>query len=102
LCGPRCMHFDLTHSSNFSSPANKEHWDELAESEYLDCGEGTHNQDCLTFDVNQLCTHYEADHNYYAACRNMLSSYADGRKNGGAANLLHDISEYDKVTALYL
>lgn len=79
-----------------SFTANKDHWDDLAESEYIDCGDES-RRDCLTFDVNQLCIHYESDHNYYAACRNMLSSYADTRQVGGKAHLLHDIPEQVKV-----
>lgn len=69
--------------------ANKEHWDDLAESRFIKCEDG--KTDCLTFDVNEMCTHHTSDHNYYAACLNLLSRYADDRKNGGHPNLLHDM-----------
>lgn len=72
--------------------SNPKSWDDLAESEYIQCDENRGN-DCLTFDTNQLCTHHMADHNYFAVCRNVLSSYADNRPTGGSAHLLHDIPD---------
>lgn len=69
--------------------ANKEHWNDMAESQFTECEDGA--TDCLSFDVSQMCQHYELDHNYYAVCRNMLSRYADDRINGGIPHLLHDM-----------
>lgn len=59
-------------------------WLKLAESIYDEC-----NSNCLSFSVDELCTHLNADHNFYAVCRSLLSSYAyPGAKLHG---LLHDI-----------
>ncbi|UYV80212.1 C3orf58 [Cordylochernes scorpioides] len=48
-------------------------------------GEGCH--DCLSFSVEDLCSHVTADHNYYAICHSLLipGGYASDR------GLLHDI-----------
>ncbi|XP_045200893.2 divergent protein kinase domain 2A-like [Mercenaria mercenaria] len=72
-----------------SKIANKEHWNDLSESVFVECEDG--HTDCLSFDVDKMCTHYLCDHNYYAVCRNMLSKYADDRVNGGIPHLLHDM-----------
>ncbi|WAR27563.1 DIK2A-like protein [Mya arenaria] len=71
---------------------NPKTYNDLAESVYTAC-QHANAQDCLNFDTDQLCSHQDADHNYYAACRNMLSSSADNRHLGGLANLLHDIPD---------
>ncbi|KAL4220252.1 hypothetical protein ACF0H5_020659 [Mactra antiquata] len=73
---------------------NKETWNDLYESDYVECRDG--HTDCLSFDVEALCTHHDADHNYYATCKNMLSQYADDRVNGGLPHLLHSMPSHAK------
>lgn len=79
---------------NAVKTAKKKGWDELAEAPFDDCI--GHDPNCLTFDSEILCTHYEADHNYYSVCRNLLSQYADVPSAGMMDGLLHDMPSYAK------
>ena len=69
-------------------------WDEPYYATYDECKEyGI----CLTVSTTYLCSRYTVDHNYYAICRNLLSSYASEiLKPGG---LLHDTP--DKINERY-
>ncbi|KAK2147422.1 hypothetical protein LSH36_554g01032 [Paralvinella palmiformis] len=65
----------------------KEGWDEPFYAEFDECR--NHQGTCIHVFPDLLCDKYVSDFNYYAVCRNLLSSYAnDGRYVGG---LLHDI-----------
>ncbi|XP_077988292.1 divergent protein kinase domain 2A-like [Glandiceps talaboti] len=65
-----------------------ENWDQKLASIHDDC---VNSPNCLSFSDHDLCTHVEADHNYYAACHSLIASDAwIGSKPGG---LLHDIPE---------
>ncbi|XP_064455311.1 divergent protein kinase domain 2A-like [Ornithodoros turicata] len=44
--------------------------------------------DCLSFDSAELCSHYTADHNYYAVCSGLLAPRAYYSLRGG---LLHSV-----------
>lgn len=77
----------LTHPSTvvfFFFVGRPAKWLKLAESIYDEC-----NSNCLSFSVDELCTHLNADHNFYAVCRSLLSSYAYPRAK--LHGLLHDI-----------
>ncbi|KAL5005197.1 hypothetical protein ScPMuIL_018653 [Solemya velum] len=65
-------------------------WDDLLESTFDDCG----GKNCLNFNVDGLCSHTHSDHNYYAACRNLLSKFADESAQGMPGGLLHDMPKY--------
>ncbi|GAB1606711.1 divergent protein kinase domain 2A-like isoform X1 [Argonauta hians] len=61
-------------------------WNQTAVSVMDDC-----ESNCIGFSTTELCNHVEADHNFYAVCRTILSKYAyRGAKEYG---LLHDIPE---------
>ncbi len=61
-------------------------WNEPYYSEFQPCH---HSGVCLTFSTEDLCSKYTVDHNYYAACRNVLSTHAsDWFMQGG---LLHNL-----------
>lgn len=62
----------------------------LLESNFDDCG----GKNCLVFSTEDLCTHIESDHNYFAACRNLLSKYANEGDLGMPDGLLHDMPNY--------
>jgi len=64
-------------------------WDEPVYSEFHNCSDDCSRRCPLTV-PNGLCSARTADHNYYAVCRHLLSSYAcqvDGRRH----SFLHDI-----------
>jgi len=65
-------------------------WDMLHETKFDDCG----GKNCLTFSTEDLCSHTDSDHNYYAACRNLLSKYANDEEIGLNGGLLHDMPGY--------
>ncbi|XP_050389067.1 divergent protein kinase domain 2A isoform X1 [Patella vulgata] len=65
-------------------------WNDLYESDFDECN----GENCLTFSTNNLCRHVNSDHNYYAACRNLLSQY--GSEPGMPGGLLHDMPDYAK------
>lgn len=67
-------------------------WDELHQSSFDDCN----GRNCLTFSPDDLCTHANSDHNYFAACRNILSEYANEPSLGLMGGLLHDMPNYAK------
>ena len=59
-------------------------WDEPFYIPYDECA---HYGTCLSIYTTDLCSRYTTDHNYYAACRNLLSWYgSDYNKPDG---LLH-------------
>ena len=65
-------------------------WDEPFYSEFDACGRyGT----CLSIHADLLCSRNTVDFNYYAVCRNLLSSYAsdfmkpDGLLHGTPSNI---------------
>lgn len=62
----------------------------LLESNFDDCG----GKNCLVFSTEDLCTHIESDHNYFAACRNLLSKYANEGDLGMPDGLLHNMPNY--------
>lgn len=70
----------------------KKGWDELYQSSFDHCD----GKNCLTFDPDALCNHVNSDHNYYAACRNILSEYANEPSLGLMGGLLHDMPNYAK------
>ncbi|XP_046333377.2 divergent protein kinase domain 2A-like [Haliotis rufescens] len=63
-------------------------WDEFLESPFDECG----GKNCLGFSTAKLCSHVNSDHNYYAACRNILSQYAN--EDGKPGGLLHDMPDH--------
>lgn len=65
-------------------------YDDLLEANFDDCG----GKNCLVFSTEDLCSHKESDHNYFAACRNLLSKYANEGDLGMPDGLLHDMSNY--------
>ncbi|XP_074658259.1 divergent protein kinase domain 2A-like [Tubulanus polymorphus] len=63
-------------------------WDEPLISNFDQCSK---YGDCLSFDTSALCSHVRTDFNYYAVCRDLLSSYAsDGIHPKG---FLHDLPD---------
>lgn len=62
-------------------------WDEPCYSVFDSCTDN--EQSCLLTVPNCLCSAHTADHNYYAVCRNILSSFAS--HNGISISLLHNI-----------
>lgn len=67
-------------------------WYELHETPFQDCN----GRNCLSFSPDDLCSHVNSDHNYYAACRNILSDYANEPTLGLMGGLLHDMPNYAK------
>ncbi|KAK3095420.1 hypothetical protein FSP39_014457, partial [Pinctada imbricata] len=67
-------------------------YDDLHESNFDDCG----GRNCLSFSTENLCSHLNSDHNYFAACRNLLSKYANEADIGMPDGLLHDMPNYAK------
>lgn len=70
----------------------KKGWDELHQSQFDHCN----GKNCLSFDPEELCSHVNSDHNYYAACRNILSEYANEPTLGLFGGLLHHMPNYAK------
>lgn len=81
-----CLHFILFKYYILEKP---EGWDVFLESTFDECKPGSN---CLSFVADDLCTHVTVDHNYYAACRNLLSTYAS--EPGYEGGLLHDMPMY--------
>ena len=67
-------------------------FDDLHESSFDDCG----GKNCLIFSTESLCAHSNSDHNYFAACRNLLSKYANEADLGMPDGLLHDMPNFAK------
>lgn len=70
----------------------RKNWDELYESQFDHCD----GKNCLSFSPDDLCSHVNSDHNYYAACRNILSEYANEPAMGLMGGLLHNMPNYAK------
>ncbi|XP_013384861.1 deleted in autism protein 1 homolog [Lingula anatina] len=68
-------------------------WDTVLTSTFDEC---IPNHNCLSFSPDNLCTRLVADHNYYAVCRGILSSYADDEGHPGG--LLHSMPDIIKTT----
>lgn len=62
-------------------------WDEACYSNFDSCADS--EQSCSLTIPDCLCSAHMADHNYYAVCRNILSSFAS--HNGVSISLLHNI-----------
>lgn len=62
-------------------------WDEPCYSVFDRCSDTT--ESCALSIPNRLCSAHTADHNYYAVCRNVLSSFAF--RSGVSVGLLHDV-----------
>ena len=62
-------------------------WNKLHESSHDDCN----GDNCLVFSTEDLCSHMDSDHNYYAACRNLLHKDANDKGRGLLGGLLHDM-----------
>ena len=63
-------------------------WDKPLNSLYYKCS----LPECIKFNQENLCTHVTSDHNFYAVCNNLLSSFSKRRNLPGG--LLHDIPSY--------
>ncbi|KAL3846392.1 hypothetical protein ACJMK2_017389 [Sinanodonta woodiana] len=77
--------------------ANLPGWQELHESSFDECLDSSNNNkpgNCLSFSQEHLCTHLNSDHNYYAVCRNLLSSYANDRHTNRMGGLLHNMPNF--------
>ncbi|XP_013402245.1 deleted in autism protein 1 [Lingula anatina] len=68
-------------------------WDKVLTSTFDEC---IPNHNCLSFSPDSLCTRLVADHNYYAVCHGILSSYADDE--GRPGGLLHSMPDIIKTT----
>lgn len=62
-------------------------WDEPCYSVFDSCADA--EQPCQLTVPDRLCSAHTADHNYYALCRNILSTYA--MNNDSPISLLHNI-----------
>lgn len=67
-------------------------WDEPIYSQFQNCSADCSRR-CSLAVPDGLCRARTADHNYYAVCRHLLSSYAC-QANGYQRSFLHDIPSY--------
>ena len=80
-----------------SIAANPTGWNDFEQSLFDECEAEKYTKNCLSFNTDSLCTHYHADHNYYALCRNLLSKYADDTVANRMDGLLHNMPDFAKV-----
>lgn len=73
-------------------------WDKPIYSQFQNCSDDC-SRHCSVTVPNGLCSAKTADHNYYAVCRHLLSSYAC-QANGRRRSFLHDIP-YDVEEEFY-
>ncbi|CAC5415167.1 unnamed protein product [Mytilus coruscus] len=65
-------------------------WYEVHQSSFVHC----YRRNCFRFSRDDLCTHVNSDHNYYAACRIIISEYVNEQSLGLMRGLLHDMPNY--------
>ena len=65
-------------------------WDQPYFSEFDICPP-SHRGLCVSHSQDKLCSQYNADYNYYAVCRGLLSHYAS--ESGLEGGLLHSIPD---------